>query len=201
MQENIRQMSRQSSLDSEYSEQNCDMVTGANPTPHTKPEFLTGRPMQSREPLQRQDSNNDEPQNTTPQVPEATSPTTSFDPLHRLSEVLVGMNNRPSAQTLMVRPVSTTTLTFNGKSEKFELFEDLFHTMTKMQPDMTQTMKMDHFYSCCAKTRYKLSVTSIRQTGRPRKTYWQYFVRNTSNLSPRRPPNTNGTGWYLTQLP
>ena len=52
------------------------------------------------------------------------------------------MNNRPSAQTLMVRPVSATTLTFDGKSEKFELFEDLFHTMIKMQPDMTETMKL-----------------------------------------------------------
>ena len=47
----------------------------------------------------------------------------------------------------MVRPVSTTTLTFDGKSEKFELFEDLFHTMIKMQPEMTETIKMNHFHS------------------------------------------------------
>ena len=66
MQKKIRQKSRQSSIDSEDCEQNCDMVTRANPTPHTVPEFLTGHPMQSREPLQRQNSNNDEPQNTTP---------------------------------------------------------------------------------------------------------------------------------------
>ena len=57
------------------------------------------------------------------------------------------MNNRPSAQTLMIRPVSTTTLTFDGKSEKLELFRDLFHTMISMQPDMTGTMKMNHFHS------------------------------------------------------
>ena len=151
MQENIRQMSRKSSIDSGDSEQNYDMVTGDNPTPHTVPEFLTGRPMQSREPLQRQDSNNDEHQDTTPQVPEATTPTTSSDPLHRLADVLVGMHNRPSAQTLMVRPVSTTTLTFDGNSEKFELFEDLFHTMIKMQPDMTETMKVNHFHSLLRK--------------------------------------------------
>ena len=55
------------------------------------------------------------------------------------------MNNRPSAQTLMVRPVSTTTMTFDGKSEKFELSEDLFDTMIKMQPDMTETMKKKTF--------------------------------------------------------
>ena len=151
MQENIRQMSRQGSIDSGDIEQNYDMVTGANLTPHMVPEFLTGRPMQSREPLQRQDSDNVEPQNTTPQVPEATTPNTSSDPLHRLADVLVGMHNRPSAQTLMVRPVSTATLTFDGKSEKFELFEDLFHTMIKMQPDMTETMKINHFHSLLRK--------------------------------------------------
>ena len=59
------------------------------------------------------------------------------------------MNNKQSAQTLMVRPVSTTTLTFDGKSEKFELFEDIFHTMIKMQRDMTmtETMKINQFHS------------------------------------------------------
>ena len=53
MQGSNRLASRQSSIDSDNSEQNRDMVTGANPTPHMVPEFLTGRPMQSREPLQR----------------------------------------------------------------------------------------------------------------------------------------------------
>ena len=47
MQENSRQMSRQSSVDSYTSEQNRDMVSGANLTQHMVPEFLTGRPMQS----------------------------------------------------------------------------------------------------------------------------------------------------------
>ena len=115
------------------------------------PEFLTGRPIQSRDPLQRQKSNNDESQDTVPQVPETTTPTTPSDPINRLAEVQVGMNHRPSAQTLMVRPVSTTTLTFDGKSEKFELFEDLFHTKIKMQPDMTETLKINHFHSLLRK--------------------------------------------------
>ena len=61
------------------------------------------------------------------------------------------MNTKQPSQTLMVRPVSTTTLTFDGKSEKFELFEYLFHTMIKMQPDMTETMKINHFHSLLRK--------------------------------------------------
>ena len=113
--------------------------------------LLTGRPMQSREPLQRQNSNNDGSQDQVPTVQENTSPTTPTDPINRLAELLVGMNNRPSAQTLMVRPVSTTTLTFDGKSEKLELLEDLFHTMIKMQRDMTETTKINHFHSLLRK--------------------------------------------------
>ena len=150
-QENDGQMSRQSSVDSITGDQNRDMVTGAQLTPHMVSEFLTGRPIHSRAPLQRQDSNYDESQNTLPQVPGTTPPTIPSDPINRLAEVLVGMNNHPSAQTLMVRPVSTTTLTFDGKLEKFDFFEDLFHTMIKMQPDMTETMKINHFHSLLRK--------------------------------------------------
>ena len=38
-----------------------------------------------------------------------------------------------------------------GKSEKFELFEDLFHTMIKMQPEMPEQMKINHFHSLLKK--------------------------------------------------
>ena len=40
------------------------------------------------------------------------------------------------------------TLTFNGKlekNEKFEYFEDLFHTTLRMQPNLTEEMKSNHF--------------------------------------------------------
>ena len=47
----------------------------------------------------------------------------------------------------MRKPVSTNTLIFDGKNEKFELFEDLFHTMLKMQPEMTKAKKINHFHA------------------------------------------------------
>ena len=47
----------------------------------------------------------------------------------------------------MLKPVSTNTLIFDCKNEKFELFEDLFHTMLKMQPEMTEAMKINHFHA------------------------------------------------------
>ena len=73
------------------------------------------------------------------------------DPITRLADVLTTMQNRPTAQQLTIRPVNSNTMTFDGKSEKFELFKDLFHTMIKMQPEMTEQMKINHFHSLLKK--------------------------------------------------
>ena len=48
---------------------------------------------------------------------------------------------------MTIRPVTTTAMTFGGKTEKFELFEDMFHTMIKMQPAMTEQMGINNFHS------------------------------------------------------
>ena len=47
----------------------------------------------------------------------------------------------------MLKPVSLNTINFDGKNEKFELFEDLFYTMLKMQPEMTEAMKTNDFHA------------------------------------------------------
>ena len=140
-------------------EDDYDMLTGAKLTPHMVPEFLTGRPMQSRNHIPQQNADNNDILDTT--LPAQQTPTRNttteaipeppVDPINRLADVIMGMNNKPSAQTLLVRPVNTTTLTFDGKSEKFELFEDLFHTMIKMQPAMTEAIKINHFHSLLRK--------------------------------------------------
>ena len=136
-----------------------DMVTGANLTPQMVPEFLTGRLMQSRNKTPHQQCVNDDTLDATKPAQISSVHTnnrdvpseTPLDPIDRLADVIVGMNNNFSAQTLMVRPVSRTTLTFDGKSEKFEQFADLFHTMIKMQPDMLESMKINPFHSLLRK--------------------------------------------------
>ena len=129
-----------------------DMVTGANLTSYLVQEFLTGRPMQSRNNIHHQNPSTDDTLETT--LPAQQNPIqintqdhSTLRLINRLADVFMGMNNKPPSQTLMVRPVSTTTLTFDGKSEKFELSEDLFHTMIKMQPEMSESMKINHFHS------------------------------------------------------
>ena len=125
-----------------------DMVTGDNESPNQIPEFLTVRIL-SRNHLDRsyEDINLD----TTIPAQERPATVVEPDPITRLADVLTNMQNRPAAQQLTIRPVNSNTMTFDGKSEKFELFEDLFHTMIKMQPEMTEQMKINHFHSLLRK--------------------------------------------------
>ena len=125
-----------------------DMVTGDNESPNQVPGFLTGRIL-SRNHLDQ--SYEDINLNTTIPAQERPAPVAESDPITRLADVLTNMQNRPTAQQLTIRPVNSNTMTFDGKSEKFELFEDLFHTMIKMQPEMTEQMKITHFHSLLRK--------------------------------------------------
>ena len=124
------------------------MVTGANEAQQQIPEFLTGR-IHSIPNLERQQSNQNVSLDTTLPAPVQEDPETPEDPLNRLADVLVNLQNKP--QTMTIRPVQTTPLTFDGKSEKFEFFEDLFQTMIKMQPTMTEQIKINHFHSLLRK--------------------------------------------------
>ena len=125
-----------------------DMVTGDNESLNQVPEFLTGR-ISSRNHPDR--SFEDINLHTTIPAQERIATAADSDPITRLADVLTTMQNRPTAQQLTIRPVNSNTMTFDGKSEKFELFEDLFHTMIKMQPEMTEQMKINHFHSLLRK--------------------------------------------------
>ena len=123
------------------------MVTGAIDTQPQILEFLTRR-IHSIPNLERQQSNHNVSLGTTLPAPEPEVPEPPQDPFNRLADVLVNLQNKP--QSMTIRPVQTT-MTFDWKSEEFELFEDLFHTMIKMQPAITEQMKINHFHSLLRK--------------------------------------------------
>ena len=123
------------------------MVTGAVDTQQQIPEFLTGR-IHSIPNLQMQQSNHNVSLDTILPAPDPEVPETHQHPLNRLADVLV---NLQIIHNMTIRPVQTTPMTFDGKSQKFELFEDLFHTMIKMQPAMTEQIKINHFHSLLQK--------------------------------------------------
>ena len=69
------------------------------------------------------------------------------DPVNQIAIAIEKLANKNSQQSLF-HPKNT--LTFNGKNEKnekFEYFEDLFHTTLRMQPNLTEDMKINHFHA------------------------------------------------------
>ena len=129
------------------------MATGQTAYINQIPEFLTGRTQTSRNPSSHQY------QNLSTQVSQDNNlPVVEHTPTHqnldannsinRLADAIAGITTQqPSQATTMLKPVSTSTLIFDGKNQKFELFEDLLHTMLKMQPEMTKAMKINHFHA------------------------------------------------------
>ena len=127
------------------------MVTGQTAQTNQFPEFLTGRILTPRNPPSHQYQNLStqvSQDNNLPAV-EQTPRNQNSDPnnyINRLADAIAGIatQQRPQAAT-MLKPVSTNTLIFDGKNEKYELFEDLFQTMLKTQSEMTKAMKINHF--------------------------------------------------------
>ena len=132
-------------------------VTGQTVHTNQIPEFLTGRTQTPRNPSSHQYQNLStrvSQDNHLPVVEQspANQNLDANNSINRLADAIAGITTqqRPQAAT-MLKPVSTNTLIFDGKNEKFELFEDLFHTMLKMQPEMTEAMKINHFHASLRK--------------------------------------------------
>ena len=129
------------------------MVTGQTAQTNQFLEFPTGRIVTPRNPASHQYQNLStqvSQDNNLPMV-EQTPRNQNSDAnnsINRLADAIAGIatQQRPQAAA-MLKPVSTNTLIFDGKNEKFELFEDLFHTMLKMQPEMTEAIKINHFHA------------------------------------------------------
>ena len=56
-------------------------------------------------------------------------------------------NNNISRISKLPKSLTTTMPTFNGKSEKIEMFEDLFQTSLKIHNQLTEEDKINHFHS------------------------------------------------------
>ena len=129
------------------------MVTRQTAQPNQFPELLTGRIVTPRNPPSHQYQNlsTQVSQDNNLPVVEQTPRNQNSDAnnsINRLADAIAGIatQQRPQAAK-MLKPVSTSTLIVEGKNEKFELFEDLFHTMLKMQPEMIEAMKINHFHA------------------------------------------------------
>ena len=71
----------------------------------------------------------------------------SLDPVNQIALAIEKLANKNPSQSLFY---PKNTLTFNGKNEKnekFEYFEDLFHTTLRIQPNLPEHMKINHFHA------------------------------------------------------
>ena len=133
----------------EPSNETHHMMTRQTAQTNQFPEFLTGRimtPLHQYQNLSTQVSQD----NNLPVVEQTPSNQNleANNSINRLADAFAGIATQPRPQAAaMLKPVSTNTLIFDGKNENFELFEDLFHTMLKMQPEMTEAMKINHFHA------------------------------------------------------
>ena len=57
------------------------------------------------------------------------------------------LNNNISRISKLPKSLTTTMPTFDGKSENFELFEDLFQTSLKIHNHLTEEDKINYFHS------------------------------------------------------
>ena len=126
------------------------MLTGQTAQTNQFPEFLTGRIVTPLNPPsdQYQKLSTQVSQDNNLPVVEQTPRIQNSDANNSINRLVDAIaTQQRSKATTMLKPVSTNTLIFDGKTEKFELFEDLFHTMLKMQPEMREAMKINHFHA------------------------------------------------------
>ena len=119
--------------DAESLDEDYHMVTGAN-------KHLHGQSSQNFQPL-------NDTIGSRAGRPTSTLTETPSDPVNQIAQAIEKLANKNTPQSLF-HPKNT--LTFNGKNEKnekFEYFEDLFHTTLRMQPNLTEDMKINHFHA------------------------------------------------------
>ena len=80
-------------------------------------------------------------------------------------------NNNINRISKLPKSLTTTMPTFDGKTEEFELFEDLFQTSLKIHNQLTEEDKINYFHSLMRGMRYKPSKTLMAQ---PERT-WKKF--------------------------
>ena len=67
--------------------------------------------------------------------------------IDKLLESLYATHKQITNLPRLPKALATTMPTFDGKTEKFELFEDLFQTSLKVHPQITQQEKIHYFHS------------------------------------------------------
>ena len=133
-----------------------DMVTGATEETHVARDMVTA--VQEKIPYcssgfssgkQKKARSTSQPQfrsESTPATIETDQILLAFQQLATNSNS-ANVNNNSNRISKLPKSLTTTMPTFDGKSEKFELFENLFQTSVKIHNQLTEENKNDYFHS------------------------------------------------------
>ena len=126
------------------------MVTGPNAWQEFL-EFFSGQIPTHREPTQSRHMIRQLSRDTTLPALENTQKRASNyhnTSISRLAEAIPEVaSQQPPTTSPIAKLASTSTLKFDCKKENFELFEDFFHTMFRMQPETPDAMKINQFHA------------------------------------------------------
>ena len=134
----------------------CDMVTGVQEEIRYCPDMVTG--VQEEIPhcssgtssgKQKKVRSTSQPQFRSENTPATTEADQILLALHQLATNINSANVNTNSNRISKLPkyLTTTMPTFDGKSEKFELFEDLFQTSLKTHNQLTEEDKINYFHS------------------------------------------------------
>ena len=119
-----------------------DMVTAVREQiPYCSSGISSGKQLKARSTSQPQF-----PSENTPATIEADQFFLALQQLATISNSAIVINNS-NRNPKLPKSLSTTMPTFDGKSEKFELFEDLFQTSLKIHNQLTEENKIYYFHS------------------------------------------------------
>ena len=143
-------------LNSPETETNPHMVTGATEEFHHRPHMMTATQEEipycssttslGKQKMARCTSLLQFRSENTPATIEADQISLALQQLATNSNS-ANFNNNISRISKLPKSITTTTPKFDGKSEKFELFEDLFQTSLKIHNQLTEEDKMNYFHS------------------------------------------------------
>ena len=141
------------SLKFDRQEHTPDMVTGHNAQHTSTPEFLTGRILTQNNALSQQltpPSNlatHISPDNTLPIVEQLLQIRIEAILSTNLRKAIAGIafQRQPHLSLVFFKPTKTNISIFDQGNEQFELFEDPFQASFKLQPEMTEEMKLTLF--------------------------------------------------------
>ena len=136
--EDIRNRHDMVTVGSEEIRNGLDMVTGAQEEVHScSPEISSGKQKKARSTRQPQFHSEN-----TPATIEADQILLALQQL-ATNDNSTNVNNNNNRISKLPKSLSTTMPTFDGKSEKFELFEDLYQTSFKIYNQLTEDNKMN----------------------------------------------------------